>query len=80
MQTAIFYVFMRDESEQRVFIPYRMGEMTFFRKCSDGEVVTVEGRLKDQNEQGLTWDARAMDENGRTLMHVRDMMMRWFSA
>jgi len=75
-----FYVIMRDESEKRSMIPLSIGEMIFSRKCSDGEILTLEGRMKSRNKEGITWDARATDAQGRTVMQVRNMVMRWFSA
>jgi len=78
MHTAIFYLSMRDENDERAFIPFRLGEMTFFRKCSDGETITVEGRLKNQDDDGIIWNARAVDAEGRTLMYIRNMVFRRF--
>jgi malonyl CoA-acyl carrier protein transacylase len=80
MQSAIFYIGMRNEEDRRLFIPQRMGELIWFRKCVDGERLTIEGRLKRENEEGVLWDARALDEKGQTVMYLRDMVFRWFSG
>jgi hypothetical protein len=79
MQVVNFYIIMRDPSEKRSMIPYRIGEMQFSRKCIDGEEITIEARMQDQNEAGISWNARALDEHGRVVMQTKNIMMRWFS-
>ncbi|MBI4962018.1 MAG: SDR family NAD(P)-dependent oxidoreductase [Desulfomonile tiedjei] len=79
MQVVNFYIAMRDPDEPRSMIPYRIGEMMFFRKCAAGEEITLEARMKSSDEKGITWNARALDETGRVLMNAKDIMMRWFS-
>jgi hypothetical protein len=79
MQVVNFYIAMRDPDEPRSMIPYRIGEMTFFRKVASGEEITMEARMKNRNDEGITWIARAVDEAGETVMIARDIMMRWFS-
>ncbi len=80
MQAVSFYIVMRNEKEDRSMIPFRIGEMKFLRKCSDGETIILEGRMRKQDEHGVTWDARATDAEGTPVMVVRDMVMRWFTA
>jgi hypothetical protein len=80
MHVANFYVRMRDRDETRSMIPYRIGEAVFLRKCRDGELFEVEARLTKQDDEGLTWDARAVDEKGEPIIQVRNMVMRWFST
>jgi hypothetical protein len=60
-------------------IPVRIGEMGFFRNCTDGEIITLEGRMKSSNEEGIGWDTRAIDQDGKPVMYTRNLMMRWFS-
>jgi len=79
MQMVNFYIVMRDPHEQRSMIPYGIGEMLFARKCKDGEPITLEARMKHQTEEGITWEASGLDENGRTVMCTDDLTMRWFS-
>jgi NAD(P)-dependent dehydrogenase (short-subunit alcohol dehydrogenase family)/acyl carrier protein len=79
LQLAAFYVVMRDEEEPRSLIPVRIGEMTFSRKCRDQERITVEARMTAEDQEGLTWDAMALDEEGRAIMQVRDLRLNWFS-
>ncbi|MCA1961422.1 MAG: SDR family NAD(P)-dependent oxidoreductase [Desulfomonile sp.] len=80
MQMTNFYLFMRDENEERSIIPYRLGELTFFGTCTDGQELTIEGRLKDQNDKGVIWDLRASDDKGAVIVYARDMMLKWFGA
>jgi malonyl CoA-acyl carrier protein transacylase len=79
MQVVNFYIVMRDSSEKRSMIPYRIGEMQFSRKCHDGEEITMEARMQDQNEAGISWNARALDNQGKVVMQAKNIMMRWFS-
>lgn len=80
MQTTSFYVNMKDENEKRVTIPHRIGEMLCFRRCRSGEKVTVEARMTDNNEKGMTWTARGEDVNGKTVMYAKNIHMSWFLA
>ena len=63
--------------EQRSMIPLEIGEMRFSRKCRLGETIILEARMRTQNEQGFSWDARGLDEQGRAIMQVVDMRMHW---
>ncbi|MEI7448118.1 MAG: SDR family NAD(P)-dependent oxidoreductase [Desulfomonile sp.] len=80
MQLANFYILTRNPSESRSIIPYKIGEVIFSRNCKDGENVTVEGFLKKQDDEGIVWDARGVDEEGRTIMEATNIMFRWFST
>ena len=79
MQVVNFFIAMRDPEEPRSMIPYRIGEMMFFRKATPDEELTLEARMKSRDEKGITWNARALDATGRVLMNATDIMMRWFS-
>ncbi len=79
MQVVNFYIVMRNPSEKRSMIPYRIGEMQFLRKCSDGERITIEALMQNQNAEGISWNARALDEHGTVVMQAKNIMMRWFS-
>jgi hypothetical protein len=61
-------------------IPHRIGEIVFSRNCVDGEPIILEGRLTTRSDEGLVWAARAVDEQGETVMWVRDLELRWVSA
>jgi hypothetical protein len=79
MQLVNFYIVMRDANEQRSMIPYGISEMLFARKCEKGEPIVLEARMKDQTEEGIAWDARGVDGQGRTVMYASNLTMRWFS-
>jgi hypothetical protein len=76
--TGLYCVAMKMD-EQRVMLPMEIGEMRFRRKCRVGERITLEARMRAQNEQGFSWDARGLDEQGRTIMQVAKMRMHWVS-
>jgi acyl transferase domain-containing protein/NAD(P)H-dependent flavin oxidoreductase YrpB (nitropropane dioxygenase family)/NAD(P)-dependent dehydrogenase (short-subunit alcohol dehydrogenase family)/acyl carrier protein len=80
MQVANFYVIMRDQNEQRSMIPFRIGRIDIFRQCLEGEEITVEARISSRTDEGITWAARGVDRDGKAVMTVQDMVMRWFSA
>lgn len=80
MQASMFYVGMRNEKDPRVMIPHQIGEIVFSRPCVSGETIAVEGRMREMNDEGLIWEARGLDQEGRTLMVLRKMVLRWFSA
>lgn len=79
MQVVNFYIVMRDPREKRSMIPARIGEMKFFKNCSDGEKIILEARMRNENAEGICWDTRALDEDGRVVMFTKNLMMRWFS-
>jgi malonyl CoA-acyl carrier protein transacylase len=79
LQLTGFYCVAMKMPEQRSMIPMEIGEMRFCRKCQVGEQITLEARMRAQNEQGLTWDARGLDDQGRTIMQVSNMRMHWVS-
>ena len=80
LQLTGFYCVAMKMPEQRSLIPMEIGEMRFCRKCRVGEQITLEARMRAQNEQGLTWDARGLDDQGRTIMQVSKMRMHWVSG
>jgi hypothetical protein len=74
--TGLYCVAMK-MPEQRSMIPMEIGEMRFCRKCRVGERITLEARLRAQDEQGFNWDARGL---GRARPHHHagfDMRMHW---
>ena len=52
-----------------------IGEMRFLRQCRAGERITLEARLRAQDQESFTWDARGIDDQGRTIMQVRAMRL-----
>jgi hypothetical protein len=57
-----------------------MEEMRFIGSARDGERYTLEARLRSHDDQGVTWDARALDEGGTAIMQIRSMRMNRFSG
>jgi len=74
--TGLYCVAMK-MPEQRSMIPMEIGEMRFCRKCRVGERITLEARMRAENEHGFSWDARGVDEQGRTIMQVANLRMHW---
>ena len=60
-------------------IPTEIGEMRFVRQCRAEERITLEARLRAQDEEGVAWDARGLDDQGRAIMQVSGMRMNWVS-
>jgi malonyl CoA-acyl carrier protein transacylase len=79
LQLVGFYIAAMDPSERRSMIPVEIGEMRFLRKCRAGEPITLEARMRAQDDDGLAWDARGIDDQGRTIMQIRTMRMQWVS-
>ena len=79
LQVVNFYVVAMDPSERRSMIPMEIGEMRFLRKCRVGEHIMLEARMRAENDEGLVWDARGIDEQGRTIMQVYGIHMQWVS-
>ena len=77
LQLAAFYLAATDRAERRSLIPLEIGEMRFSRTCRPGEQITVEARLRSQDDELLVWDARGVDAQGNTIMQVRNMSMHW---
>jgi hypothetical protein len=79
LQLVGFHSVAMDPSERRSLIPMEIGEMRFLRKCRVGEQITIEARMRAQDAEGLAWDARGLDDEGRTIMNVHNMRMHWVS-
>ncbi|MFZ3046475.1 MAG: polyketide synthase dehydratase domain-containing protein, partial [Desulfatirhabdiaceae bacterium] len=79
LQLAGFYIAATNPSEQQSMIPLEIGEMRFLRNCRAGEKITLEARLRAQDGEGLTWDARGIDDQGQTIMQVHHMRLQWVS-
>jgi hypothetical protein len=79
MQLTNFYIVMRNEADDRTFIPVSIESMSFTRCCRDQEKVILEGRLLEDDVKGATWNAQALDADGQPLMQVRGLRLRTFS-
>jgi len=79
MQLTNFYIVMRNEEDERTFIPVRIEAISFTRCCRNQERVILEARLQDEDSRGVTWDAQALDADGQPLMKVRGLRLHSFS-
>jgi NAD(P)-dependent dehydrogenase (short-subunit alcohol dehydrogenase family) len=79
MHLVTFYIVMRDPDEPRTMIPRKVTELRFGRPCAPGEAVTLEARLRLQEERGHTWDVQARSSDGEILMQAHGLTMSWFS-
>ncbi|MBW2175642.1 MAG: SDR family NAD(P)-dependent oxidoreductase [Deltaproteobacteria bacterium] len=79
MHLFAFYPALRPEAEDWNLIPASMKEMRFTRSAQNGETCTLEARLRSQNEQSFTWDARVLDDSGATILQVLSLRMNRFS-
>ena len=79
LQVVNFYIVAMDPSERRSMVPTEIGEMRFLRKCRAGEQITLEARMRAQDDEGLVWDARGVDGQGCTVMQVYGIRMHWVS-
>ena len=78
LHLANFYIVMRDEDEERRMIPAAIGELLFTRCCREGERLSLEARLQNENPESNIWAARAVDDSGTTIMQVTGLQLRWF--
>ena len=78
MHLFAFHAALRHEEAGADLIPAGMEEMRFSRLATNGERFTLEARLRTQDKEGVTWDARALDVNGTAVMQVASMRMNRF--
>jgi len=76
MQLVGFYTAAMAPTQRQAMIPVEVGEMRFLRKCREPELITLEARMRMEDEKGSVWDARGIDDQGRTIMHVYGMRMQ----
>jgi malonyl CoA-acyl carrier protein transacylase len=79
LQLVCCHIAVTDPSEPRSMIPLEIGEMRCFRKVRVGEKITLEARLRAQDDEVLTWDTRGLDDQGETLMQIFGLQMKWIS-
>jgi hypothetical protein len=79
LHLANFYIVMRDHDEERRMIPAAIGELLFTRPCREGERLTLEARLQNENPESNIWAARAVDDSGTTVMQATGLQLRWFT-
>jgi NAD(P)-dependent dehydrogenase (short-subunit alcohol dehydrogenase family) len=74
------YLLLRDEKVTTAMIPFGISEMRFSRPCRPGEPLVLEGRRLFKDRAGSSWDVRALDAGGHTIMMVKGLIMKSFSA
>jgi hypothetical protein len=60
-------------------IPFQIEEMRFSRQCQAEELITLEGRMRSNDQDSNIWDAQAMDSSGKPLMQVRGLVLKPFT-
>ncbi|MGZ8430094.1 MAG: polyketide synthase dehydratase domain-containing protein, partial [Candidatus Deferrimicrobiaceae bacterium] len=75
MQLVGFHMLAMDPQDRHSMLPTEIGEMRFLRQCRAGEQITLEARLRVQDQESCAWDARGLDDQGRTIMQVRAMRL-----
>ena len=75
MQLVGFHMLAVDLPDRRSMLPTEIGEMRFLRPCRAGEPITLEARLRVQDQESCAWDARGLDDQGRTIMQVRTLRL-----
>ena len=73
------YLLLRDEEVTAAMIPFGIGEMRFSRAGRPGEEIVLEGRRRSHDSGGSTWDVRAVDAAGQTIMTVTGLIMKSFA-
>ncbi|MBI4859594.1 MAG: SDR family NAD(P)-dependent oxidoreductase [Candidatus Riflebacteria bacterium] len=77
---TMFHALDRDETERRSLLPTSIRRIVPVRPVADDEVLTVEGRLTSRTDDERVWDARAVDADGRVVVAVEGLSLRWFEA
>jgi NAD(P)-dependent dehydrogenase (short-subunit alcohol dehydrogenase family)/acyl carrier protein len=78
MHLFAFYPVLRQEEVHATMIPAGMEEMRFTRPARDCERFVLEARLRSRDEQGFTWDGRALDETDTAILQVYSLRMNRF--
>jgi NAD(P)-dependent dehydrogenase (short-subunit alcohol dehydrogenase family) len=76
MQLVAFSLAAMASTQRQAMIPVEVGEMRFLRKCREGEQITLEARMRLEDEKGFVWDARGIDDQGRTIMQVYGLRLQ----
>jgi hypothetical protein len=79
LQLVGFHTAATDPSERRSMVPLEIGEMRFSRRCRAGEPITLESRMRAQDDNGFSWDARGLDAQGVVVMQIYGIRMHWVS-
>lgn len=77
VQLTVFHLAATDPSERRTLIPAEIGNMEFARTCRAGEQIILEARLRVRDDEGVVWDARGLDDQGRAVMQIQGVRLHW---
>ena len=80
MHLFAFYPALRQDEGSSIVLPAGMEEMRFTRPARHGERFILEARLCSRDEQGYTWDGRALDETDTTILQIRSVRMNRFHS
>ena len=76
MQLVAFSIVAMSPTQPQAVIPVEVGEMKYSRKCQEGEQITLEARMRLEDEKGFVWDARGIDDQGRAIMQVYGLRLQ----
>ena len=76
MQLVGFAIAAMAPAQRQAVIPVEVGEMRFLRTCREGEQITLEARLRLEDEKGFVWDARGIDDQDHAIMLVYGLRMQ----
>jgi malonyl CoA-acyl carrier protein transacylase len=76
MQLVGFSIVATAPTQRQATIPVGISEMRFSRRCREGEQITLEARMRMEDEEGFVWDARGIDDQGRTIMQLHGLRMQ----
>jgi hypothetical protein len=76
MQLVGFSIAAMAPTQRQSVIPVEVGEMRFLRKCREGEQITLEARMRLEDEEGFVWDARGIDDQDHAIMQVYGLRMQ----
>ena len=80
IQMTFFYAVIRDKEEKRSLVPVSFNDMQFSRLCRTGEMVRLHGLIQSEDEFGFLWKLTALDQEGKAVMIVSDLRIKWFDA
>jgi hypothetical protein len=77
MQLAPFHDLVREGGNPHAPLPVRIQEIRLGRSCLPGQVAFVRAVQRHVDDRGVTWDAQAVDEQGRVLLQALGITLGW---
>jgi hypothetical protein len=74
---ALFHMVELEPEERRVMLPASVSRLVSVRAVEPGEGLGLEGRRRERTAAGTTWDARAVDGQGRVVLAVEGLRLLW---